>query len=67
MRLNKNTINKEYFLKQYNSFKSLLTQTNELIEELEDEEIFGFGASDITANLAYFMMTDFSFLKNIFG
>lgn len=65
VKLNKNTINKEYFLKQYNSFKSLLVQTNELIEELKGEEIFGFGASDITANLAYFMKTDFSFLKNI--
>jgi hypothetical protein len=32
---------------------------------LENEKIYGFGASDITANLAYFMESDFGFLTNI--
>lgn len=65
IKLGKNIVDKDFFLKQYNSFKSLLIKSGELIEELRNEEIFGFGASDITANLAYFMKTDFSFLKNI--
>jgi hypothetical protein len=65
IKLAKNEFSRDYFLKQYNSFKSLLAKTSELIADLGDEEIFGFGASDITANLAYFMETDFSFLVNI--
>jgi hypothetical protein len=65
IKLDKNIIDKDFFLKRYQSFKFLLAQSGELIDDLKNEKIFGFGASDITANLAYFMKSDFSFLKNI--
>lgn len=63
--LDENTIDKNLFLKYYDLFKSSIERTNEIIKDLETERIYGFGASDITANLAYFMNSDFSFLNNI--
>ncbi len=63
--LNENKFHKEFFLKQYYLFKSFLVQTEEIIADLKNEKIYGFGASDITANLAYFMNSDFAFMKNI--
>jgi Methyltransferase domain len=61
----KKPINRDFFFKHYNLFKSLLLSSMEIIENLDDKDVYGFGASDITANLAYFMNSDFSFLKNI--
>jgi uncharacterized protein YlaI len=58
-------IDKDHFLKQYDLFKSLLDRTRQIIDELKGEKIYGFGASDITANLAYFMGSDLSFLDSI--
>jgi hypothetical protein len=63
--LGSNIFDKTYFLTKYNLFKSLLNFTGELMADLKNERLFGFGASDITANLAYFMNTDFSNLEGI--
>jgi cyclopropane-fatty-acyl-phospholipid synthase len=63
--LGQKDINKDSFLKSYNLFRDLLEKTNQLIGDMDGERIYGFGASDITANLAYFMNSDFSFLTNI--
>ncbi len=63
--LPENNISKSYFLEHFNTFESLLLSGTEMINELSNEKVYGFGASDITANLAYFMKSDFSFLENI--
>jgi hypothetical protein len=59
------SISKSYFLKHYNIFRSSLNETLQIVEECQNETFYGFGASDITANLAYFLNSDFSFLTNI--
>lgn len=65
VRLGANAFTREYFLAKLDLFKLLLEHTNRIVGELKGERIMGFGASDITANLAYFMDTDFSYLDNI--
>ena len=61
-----NVYSKDYFLMRYYIFKDLLAKSNKIISQIKGEVIYGFGASDITSNLAYFMNSDFSFLTNIF-
>ena len=61
-----NTVDREYFTRHYDLFKRSIENTLHLVESIKNESIYGFGASDITANLAYFMDTDFNFLSNIF-
>jgi hypothetical protein len=57
---------KDIFLKRYQLFKNNLEINSELIERLRlNYKIFGFGASDLTSNLSYFMNTDFNYLVNI--
>jgi SAM-dependent methyltransferase len=46
-------------------FESNLAGVNDFIRQGTAERIYGFGASDITANLAYFMKSDFSGLHHI--
>lgn len=54
------------FLKRYQLFKNNLEVNCQLIERLRlNYKIYGFGASDLTSNLSYFMNTDFKFLVNI--
>ncbi len=65
IKLGPNTLSKDYFLEKYDLFKLLLEHTNRTIRELKNEKIVGFGASDITTNLAYFMDSDLSYLSNI--
>lgn len=60
-----NVLDRSYFLKRFDLFKLLLDRTTEMISENTDEKMYGFGASDITANLAYFMASDFAFLTSI--
>ena len=59
-----NIYTKDYFFKYYNIFRSSIAHCNTIINAL-NKNIYGFGASDITPNLAYFMDTDFSYLINI--
>jgi hypothetical protein len=63
--IRQNKIDRDFFLAKYGLFKTMLERTNEMICEFEGDSIYGFGASDITANLAYFMNSDFKFLVNI--
>jgi hypothetical protein len=56
---------KNSFLTYYNIFKDSINNNNKLISEIKNGDMYGFGASDITPNLAYFMDSDFSFLNNI--
>jgi len=58
-------IDKEQFLRGYDMFGSLLSRTTSMVTQLQNERIYGLGASDITANLAYFMKSDLSFLTSI--
>jgi len=64
--LKPNVYTKEYFKVYFDLFKNMLKETNNLLSEIsKNEKIYGFGASDITSPLAYFMETDFSYLSNI--
>lgn len=57
---------KQYFKMYFDSFKNMLKETNILLSQIsKNEKIYGFGASDITSQLAYFMETDFNYLSNI--
>jgi hypothetical protein len=46
-------------------FEETLKGVGHFIRRNAKERIYGFGASDITANLAYFLKSDFSELRNI--
>jgi hypothetical protein len=59
-------IDKDYFFKHYDLFKASLQSSLKIVADCGNEKIYGFGASDITANLAYFLNSDLSFLTNIF-
>jgi hypothetical protein len=63
--LHSNFLTKNYFLRYYNIFRDTIANSNKVFMEIRGENIYGFGASDITPNLAYFMNTDFHFLNNI--
>jgi len=57
---------KQYFKMYFDLFKNMLKETNTLLSQIsKNEKIYGFGASDITPQLAYFMETDFNYLFNI--
>lgn len=57
---------KQYFKTYFDLFKNMLKETNTLLSQIsKNEKIYGFGASDITSQLAYFMETDFNYLSNI--
>lgn len=57
---------KQYFNTYFNLFKNMLKETNNLMLQIsQNEKIYGFGASDITSQLAYFMETDFNYLSSI--
>jgi hypothetical protein len=59
-------ITNDFFLTKFNNFKNNLEINGDLINRIKNKyEIFGFGASDLTSNLAYFMNTDFKYLNNI--
>jgi hypothetical protein len=60
-----NIYTKEYFLIHYDIFKNSIAQSMKIINNIKNEKVYGFGASDITSNIAYFMNSDFSFLTNI--
>lgn len=61
-----NLYTKEYFDTYFNLFKNMLKETNILLSHISKSEmVFGFGASDITSQLAYFMGTTFDYLSNI--
>jgi hypothetical protein len=49
----------------YEIFEETLKSAGHFIRRNAKERIYGFGASDITANLAYFLKSDFSELRNI--
>ena len=49
----------------YKIFRETLDSVRDFIRREAKERIYGFGASDITANLAYFLKSDFSELSNI--
>jgi hypothetical protein len=49
----------------YKIFEETLKGAREFIRREANGRIYGFGASDITANLAYFLKSDFSELRNI--
>jgi hypothetical protein len=53
------------FHRNYEIFRSNLRSVRDFIAREADAGIYGFGASDITGNLAYFLETDFSELRNI--
>jgi Methyltransferase domain len=53
------------FLGNYEIFKSNLASVRDFIGRGAAGEIYGFGASDITGNLAYFIESDFSELRHI--
>jgi hypothetical protein len=53
------------FHRNYGIFRSNLKSVRDFIARSEDGGIYGFGASDITGNLAYFFETDFSELRHI--
>ena len=61
-----NGADREYFTTHYVLFKAAIEHTLRLANKIKNEPVYGFGASDITANLAYFMDSDLSFLSNIF-
>lgn len=64
--LKSNIYTKQYFDVYFELFKNMLKETNNLLSQLsKNEKIYGFGASDITSPLAYFMETDFNYLSNI--
>lgn len=65
MVLKGNFISKERFLERFKVFTNLIEITLATLQDFKGEKIYGFGASDITANLAYFMNSDLSFLHNI--
>lgn len=60
-----NIYTKNYFLIHYDIFKNAIANSMIIINNIKNEKVYGFGASDITSNLAYYMDTDFSFLTNI--
>jgi hypothetical protein len=61
-----NTYTRQYFEVYFKLFKNMLKETNNLLSQIsKNEKIYGFGASDITSPLAYFMETDFNYLSNI--
>ena len=60
-----NIYTREYFLRYYECFKNMLSICKKILSEEKEAAIYGFGASDITANLAYFMDSDFSMLDVI--
>jgi hypothetical protein len=49
----------------YEIFEETLKSVGRFIRRDAKDRIYGFGASDITANLAYFLKSDFSELRNI--
>jgi SAM-dependent methyltransferase len=53
------------FQRNYAIFRSNLESVKDLVAGGAPGAIYGFGASDITGNLAYFLDTDFSELRNI--
>ena len=53
------------FQRNYAIFKSTLASVRDFIGRSTAGGIYGFGASDITGNLAYFLESDFSELRNI--
>lgn len=53
------------FEANYGIFRDTLNSVGEFIRRHANDRIYGFGASDITANLAYFLKSDFSELRNI--
>jgi hypothetical protein len=53
------------FHRNYGIFRSNLKSVRDFIACSETGGIYGFGASDITGNLAYFFETDFSELRHI--
>jgi SAM-dependent methyltransferase len=53
------------FHRNYAIFRSNLASVRDFIGGGAAGEIYGFGASDITGNLAYFLDSDFSELRNI--
>ncbi len=53
------------FHRNYEIFKSNLASVRDFIGRGAGGGIYGFGASDITGNLAYFLESDFSELRNI--
>jgi hypothetical protein len=64
--LKPNIYTKHYFNTYFKLFKNMLKETNNILSQIsKTEKIYGFGASDITAPLAYFMETDFNYLTNI--
>jgi SAM-dependent methyltransferase len=59
-------ISTDAFLDHFNMFKQNLESNLKSIKKLSLlENVYGFGASDLTSNLAYFMNTEFNFLCNI--
>jgi hypothetical protein len=53
------------FQGNYEIFAETLKSVGRFIRRDAKQRIYGFGASDITANLAYFLKSDFSELRNI--
>jgi Methyltransferase domain/Putative zinc binding domain/C-methyltransferase C-terminal domain len=53
------------FQRNYTMFKRTLASVRDFIGRGAAGGIYGFGASDITANLAYFIESDFAELRNI--
>jgi len=53
------------FRRNFRIFHNVLGEVGELIRARAEGPMYGFGASDITANLAYFMQSDFAELANL--
>jgi hypothetical protein len=53
------------FAANHGIFEETLKSVGRFIRRDATDRIYGFGASDITANLAYFLKSDFSELRNI--
>jgi hypothetical protein len=53
------------FVAHYEVFRNVLCEVGKLIRAPRGGPAYGFGASDITGNLAYFMRSDFAELANL--